>query len=563
MIKLKMNKKSRVSKLDTRFYNVIDYVLIGLISISVLVFILWPIVCVIKTSLFIDGEFTLELYEKLFTSNKKLLYNSVFVATLTAVISTVLSVAVAIKINFMEGKKKLIFMGILMVTMISPPFVSSLAYIQLFGRRGLITYRLLGLSINPYGWHGIVAMQSLSFASLNALMLLGIISKIDKSLIQSSLDLGSSPSYAVRKVVIPLIKPAILVCFLLSFVRSLSDFGTPMTIGGPFNVLATEIYMQIIGYANLPLSSAMNVIILIPALLVFVLYRRLMKKNDLLVKGTSNKGSVEELNIKIKGIFNWVITSISAVFFVMMIMQYGIIFISGITKYSYGKMQFTLDHFNYLKLYSMSTFIRSIVYGIIVGVTGTCIGILLSYYVERRKLFGGQILDFISTLPYIIPGTFFGIGYILAFNKPPLLITGTAAIVIINCVFKQMPLTTKTASAALSQINVNLEEAGRDLGAGKFHVIKDIVLPNMRNAFIVGFINNFTTSMTTIGSIIFLIHPGKKLATLALFDAINSGEYGVGSLIATIIIIITMFVNLLFSKIILGRSAMKDVSSIE
>ena len=558
-----MNKKSRVSKLDTRFYNVIDYVLIGLISISVLVFILWPIVCVIKTSLFIDGEFTLELYEKLFTSNKKLLYNSVFVATLTAVISTVLSVAVAVKINFMEGKKKLIFMGILMVTMISPPFVSSLAYIQLFGRRGLITYRLLGLSINPYGWHGIVAMQSLSFASLNALMLLGIISKIDKSLIQSSLDLGSSPSYAVRKVVIPLIKPAILVCFLLSFVRSLSDFGTPMTIGGPFNVLATEIYMQIIGYANLPLSSAMNVIILIPALLVFVLYRRLMKKNDLLVKGTSNKGSVEELNIKVKGIFNWVITSISAVFFVMMIMQYGIIFISGITKYSYGKMHFTLDHFNYLKLYSMSTFIRSIVYGIIVGVTGTCIGILLSYYVERRKLFGGQILDFISTLPYIIPGTFFGIGYILAFNKPPLLITGTAAIVIINCVFKQMPLTTKTASAALSQINVNLEEAGRDLGAGKFHVIKDIVLPNMRNAFIVGFINNFTTSMTTIGSIIFLIHPGKKLATLALFDAINSGEYGVGSLIATIIIIITMFVNLLFSKIILGRSAMKDVSSIE
>lgn len=558
-----MSNKKRESILDTRFYNIVDYLLIGIVSLSVLLFILWPILCVIKNSLFIDGRFTLELYQELFTDNKELLYNSIFVASLTALFSTVLSVAIAIKISFMEGKKKLILMGILMITMISPPFVSSLAYIQLFGRRGFITYRLLGLSINPYGWHGIVAMQSLSFASLNALMLIGIISKLDRSLIQSSLDLGSSSSYAIRKIVIPLIKPAILVCFLLSFVRSLSDFGTPMTIGGSFNVLATEIYMQIIGYADLQLSSAMNVIILIPALFIFILYRRLMKKNDILSKGTNNKSVASDLSINIKGLFNFVITVISIIFFIMMILQYGVIFISGITKYSYGKIQFTLDHFNYLKLYSMSSFVRSIVYGIIVGIVGTFIGILLSYYIERRKVWGMGAIDFISTLPYIIPGTFFGIGYILAFNNPPLMITGTSAIVIINCIFKQLPMTTKTSSAALSQINLNLEEAGRDLGAGRFHIIKDVIFPNLKNAFAIGFINNFTTSMTTIGAIIFLIHPGKKIATLALFDAINSGEYGVGSLIATIIIIITMVVNLGFSKIILGSSGVKDVSSID
>lgn len=558
-----MNNKKRESILDTRFYNIVDYLLIGIVSLSVLLFILWPILCVIKNSLFIDGKFTLELYQELFTSNKELLYNSIFVASLTAFFSTVLSVAIAIKISFMEGRKKMILMGILMITMISPPFVSSLAYIQLFGRRGFITYRLLGLSINPYGWHGIVAMQSLSFASLNALMLIGIISKLDRSLIQSSLDLGSSSSYAIRKIVLPLIKPAILVCFLLSFVRSLSDFGTPMTIGGSFNVLATEIYMQIIGYADLQLSSAMNVIILIPALFIFILYRRLMKKNDILSKGTNNKSVSSDLSINIKGLFNFIITVISTIFFIMMILQYGVIFISGITKYSYGKIQFTLDHFNYLKLYSMSSFVRSIIYGIIVGVVGTFIGILLSYYIDRRKVWGMEVIDFISTLPYIIPGTFFGIGYILAFNNPPLMITGTSAIVIINCIFKQLPMTTKTSSAALSQINLNLEEAGRDLGAGRFHIIKDVIFPNLKNAFAIGFINNFTTSMTTIGAIIFLIHPGKKIATLALFDAINSGEYGVGSLIATIIIIITMIVNLGFSKIILGRSGVKDVSSID
>jgi len=559
-----VNKKNkRISILDIHFYNTIDYIILGLISISVLIFILWPILCVIKSSLFIDGDFTLELYNKLFTNNNKLLYNSVFVATLSATLSTILSVAIALKISFMTGKKKLILMGILMVTMISPPFVSSLAYIQLFGRRGLITYRLLKLSLNPYGWHGIVAMQSLSFASLNALLLIGIISKLDMSLVQSSLDLGSSPSYALRKIIIPLIKPAILVCFLLSFVRSLSDFGTPMTIGGGFNVLATEIYMQIIGYGNLELAAAMNVIILIPALIIFIVYRKLMKKYNILSKGTSNKASSSDYTFILKGIINWGITLICGVFFTMMILQYLTIFISGITKFSYGKIQFTLDHFKYLKLYSVTSFVRSIVYGIIVGIVGTIIGILLSYYTERRKIKGMEALDFIGTLPYIIPGTFFGIGYILAFNNPPLMLTGTAAIVIINCIFKQLPMTTKTSSAALSQININLEEAGRDLGAGKFHIIKDIIFPNLKNAFVVGFINNFTTSMTTIGAIIFLIHPGKKIATLALFDAINSGEYGVGSLIATIIIVITMIVNLGISRIILGKGSIKDVSSIE
>lgn len=288
-----------------------------------------------------------------------------------------------------------------------------------------------------------------------------------------------------------------------------------------------------------------------------------MKKYNIISKGNNNKASSSDFSFKIKGLLNWIITSIAAIFFAMMLLQYIVIFIGSITKYSYGTMQLTLDHFKYLRLYSLSSFVRSIIYGIIVGGVGTTLGVLLSYYTERRNIFAMETLDFIATLPYIIPGTFFGIGYILAFNNYPLMLTGTASIVIINCIFKQLPMTTKTSSAALSQINVNLEEAAKDLGAKKFHVIKDIIFPNLKNAFAIGFINNFTTSMTTIGAIIFLIHPGKKIATLALFDAINSGEYGVGSLIASIIIIITMTVNLGFSKIILGRSSMKDVSSID
>ena len=179
---------------------------------------------------------------------------------------------------------------------------------------------------------------------------------------------------------------------------------------------------------------------------------------------------------------------------------------------------------------------------------------LLSYYIERRRIPLRNFTDFVATLPYMLPGTCFGIGYILAFNHPPLKLTGTALIVILNMIFKQLPTTTKTTSAALSQISVTMEQAAQDLGAQKFHVIKDIVFPNLKNAFLVGFINNFTSAMTTVGAVIFLIHPGKKIAVFSLFDAVNSGEYGLASLIAAFIIIITLLVNLGLSRIIMrGR----------
>lgn len=548
-----MNKRKKwVSVMGTHFYNGLDYALLAVLLGAVAVFILYPLLCIVKNSLWIDGAFTLREYSSLFLKNGRLLRNSLFVAFLSAAGAMVLATAVALKVHFAGKKAKGLFMGLLMMTMVSPPFVSALAYIQLFGRRGLITHRLLGLSINPYGWGGIVAMQSLSFVPLNALLLMGVLSKVDQSLIHASRDLGAGPSDTLWRVILPLIRPAMLVCFLLSFIRSLSDFGTPMIIGGRFNVLAPEIYLQIIGYSNLPRASAMNMVILIPALLIFIFYRMLMR-NSLFTAGDGKAGEIQS-GFRLKGFANLLLIALSALFYTMMLLQYGSIFLGAFTKSIRGKLHFSLEHFQQLRMYNASTLARSIGYALIVAVAGTIFGMLLSYYIERRRIPLRNVTDFVATLPYMLPGTCFGIGYILAFNHPPLKLTGTAAIVILNMAFKQLPTTTKTTSAALSQISISVEQAARDLGALKIHVIKDIVFPNLKNAFLVGFINNFTSAMTTVGAVIFLIHPGKKIAVFALFDAVNSGEYGLASLIAAFIIVVTLLVNLGLSGILLrGR----------
>lgn len=542
----------RVSnRLGTPFYNFLDKLILVVLVLLLIVFILYPVLCVIKESFISEGKFTFDVYGDLFRKNSKLFLNSLFVAGFTTVISTFMSICVSIYVSFADNKIKRALLVILMLTMISPPFVSSLAYISLFGRRGFITHDILGLTIDTYGWQGIVAMESLGFTSLNSLILIGVIDGIDNNLIKSSLDLGANSSYTMRKIVIPLMRPGIVVVSLLTFVRSLADFGTPMIIGGSFNVLATEAYLNVIAYSNMPMAAAMSVLIFIPSVIAFMIYRIFMKDTNVLSGNTIKDNSSREV-LNIDGFFGGVVKVVTYFFLVIMFIQYISIFLSSVTKYKHGKMHFSLDHIRDMKVHSSKSFFRSIGYSMITGVVSSILGFFVAYYLDIRKVKGMKIIDFISTIPYIIPGTFFGIGYILAFNHYPLELTGTALIVILNCLFKQLPMATKVNSAVVSQINPQVQEASKDLGAHNLFVLKDIIFPMSKSGLLVSFINNFTSTMTTVGSIIFLVYPGRKLATLTMFDAIRSGNYGVGSVIACTIILITLVVNIIFSKFILG-----------
>lgn len=235
--------------------NAADRLILLLLLGSVLLFILWPIACIALRSLRgADGGVSFAMFGTVLRQYGESLRNSVFVGVFTAVLSTILSLSAALVCATARGWKKTLCMIIMLVAMVSPPFVSSLAYIQLYGRRGWITYRLLHLSLNPYNRWGVILMQSISFVPLNAMFLSGILEKLDEGSLRSARDLGASGGAILRDIVLPLIRPATLVCLLLSFVRSLADFGTPIIIGGRFSTLAADIYLQVVGYSDLEKS---------------------------------------------------------------------------------------------------------------------------------------------------------------------------------------------------------------------------------------------------------------------------------------------------------------------
>lgn len=529
--------------------KILDKIIIAIVYLLILVFILYPFLCVFYQALFVNGSFSINMLSDFFQNDTRLLKNSLKVAILSTVLSTAVALSIGI-FSFVHGKRiRNIINSIMMLTMISPPFVTALSYINLFGRRGFITHDLLGLTLNTYGMTGIVLMQSLGFISLNTLVVTGSLSRMNSKIIQSARDLGADTSSVIKDIVIPMLKPTILIVALLTFVRSLADFGTPAIIGGNFNTMATEAYLSMIAYGDINRASIINVILFIPSLLVFIVYRKNLNNTNM-----NESSEMEEEILETRGILYQVLKIISLLFVFLILLQYTSIFAAAFTKKKMGVSYFTLQNFIDTKVYISGTFIRSIVYSIISGLFGAFLGLLIGYYLEIRKLRFMGLIDFIATMPYIIPGSFFGIGYILAFRGEPFYLTGTSAIVVLNVLFKQLPFSSKIGTEAANRINAETANSVKDLGGTDFDVLKDVVIPMSRNSLFVAFANSFTATMTTIGSIIFLVYPGQKVATLVMFEVIQSGKYNVGSVIAVLIILITMTVNVIFYKALIAPS---------
>lgn len=537
---------------NKKWYKIADFILICMVVVLIIFFILLPFFAVLKESIYSNSSFDFKYIIDII-KKPTLLINSLKLAISTTIITSLVSICVAIYYYLNIKIVKRIIKIILSITIISPPFVTALSYINLFGRRGLISYHLLKLSIYPYGINGVILMQVLSDFSLTSLLLIGFIQSLDKSIIDSAKSLKARTDNIIIDIILPFLLPAIKASALITFMRSLSDFGTVAIIGGKFNVLASESYFAIISEGNIAKAASINVILLIPAIIVFIIYQRSIKNMNLF----AGENISEELSIKRTGIIYNIIKIIALIFIIWISIQYLSIFLSSISVMRKGKLVYTFDNILSAKQYFNKTLVRSVIYSLISAIGGSFLGIMIAYYLEIRKIKLFKFVDLIANFPYIIPGTFFGLGYLMAFNKKPIYLVGTTAIVVLNILFKQLPFSTKVGIASMEKINYESLNAIRDLGGNRINELKDMIFPMSKEAMSISFINAFTTSMTTIGSIIFLVSPGKKVLTIVMFDLIQSSRYDIGSVIAVLIILICFFVNLLYVIFINRKSIFK------
>jgi iron(III) transport system permease protein len=523
---------------------VFEKAMIMFLVTAFLLFILYPITGLLLRSLTANGEWSCCHYRNLLCGrNLRLLRNSVFVASVSSIIATFLAFCISLYGHFKSAKARNFIYHALMITMISPPFISAIALLTLFGRRGLISYGIFGATLNPYGWHGIVLLQSISGISLSAMFMMTGLMQIDSRLILASRDLGANPWVTLCKVIFPAMMPTALSVLFLQFTMNISDFTTPIIIGGRYSVLATEAYLRVYAQANLNGAAAMTVLLLPPSLLAFYFYRGNLQRVNTLSE-RSKIFDLEQLDFQLPKFIRYATGTVTALFFVIMAVQYGNIFLQALSVNVAGQAVFTLDHLQVFQSRHVEALLRTVYMAVVAAFFSIILGVLLSYYNQRRKLPGMEVLEFIGSLPYIIPGIFFGLAYIVVFHTGPLTLTGTLLILILNCTFRHVSVGNKAANAAFENIDKKLEWAASDLGASQLTTIFTIIFPMLRSTFLVGFINIFTACMTTVGPLMLLVSPRNLVTSVLMFSEINSGHYGQGAVMGSALVIITFGINL-------------------
>lgn len=530
-----LKKKSKVK--DPFIFMMI---LTSLVVVSL--FIVYPLFCILKSSVYYQGVFSFDTYfDTLSGSGFKIAFwNSMKLGVATAVTATLVGFLFAYVDACVSSPFKKLYNVTSIVPVISPPFVLSLSAILLLGKRGLITYTFLGIkNANIYGFGGLLLVQTLAFFPVSAMMFKGMISNIDSSLEEASRDMGASRWKGFTTVTLPLLMPGFANSFMLSFIESVTDYSNPMIIGGGYKTLASQIYVQAIGNYKLQVGTTIAVILLSVTIFVFFLQRCWLSKKTFVTltgKATRERQMIKDRSVAVP------LNAVCLLFTACIWLFYAFLILGSFFKMWGLDYSLCLDNFIYVITYSMDALRDSTLISALAAPISGVFSMIVAYLVVRKKFRGRLYLEQSSLLGLAVPGTVFGLGYILAFNNRPLLLTNTLAILVIVLAMTRLPVGVRSGVASLQQIDPSIEEAGRNLGASSNKVFWTITIPLIKSSFFSGLIFTFIKSMTSISAVIFLVSAKYSLLTVRMMTYVDKGRFGYAAACATLLIAVVLVV---------------------
>ena len=535
------------------------FLVLGLFIIVGL-FVAFPIFEAIRLSFIRDGRFSLQTWKEcLSPTYLQALWGSLKLGVLTATFSTLVGFLFAFLIERTSFKAKKLMTTLATMPVISPPFSLSLSIILLFGNNGLISKQILHLDASIYGLGGLVLVETIGMFPIAFMTLSGILRQIDSTVEDAALDLSATRWQAFCTVTLPLAVPGILSAWLLVFTNSLADFANPLLLSGDYRVLSTEAYMLVTGRNNLGAGSALSFLLLLPTLTAFLAQRFwVSRKSYVTVTGKPSTTLTDLTNRPVRialETVSWLIMSFILILYVTIV--------AGCFVKNWGiDYTFTLANWGEALSRGWTAIRDTVTLAAIATPIAGILAMIAAMLIVRKKFPGKRLLEILIMTPYAIPGTLIGISYILAFNKPPILLVGTGAIIVINYVIRELPVGVENGIAALHQIDPAIEEAASDLGADVNTVFRTIVLPLVRPAFISSMSYTFVRSMTAVSAIIFLISARWNHLTVLIFNFSENLRFGLASVLSTVLIAIVLAVFFLMNAIVRdGKLTEKTIST--
>ncbi len=527
------------------------FTVIGIILLSLLVFIIYPLVKVILTSVIIDKHFSLKVYKEIIGSwyLRRAFLNSMMMGTLTALGGAVVGFIFAFTLARTDIPFKKFFHLIAIIPIVSPPFIGALSIIMLFGNNGMISSSLLHLSNTKiYGFRGLLFAQIVTFFPVAYITLKGVLESISPTLEDAALDLGGSRFKVFRRVTLPLALPGIASAMLVLFVETLADFGNPLILAGSqFPILSVQAYLEITGMYNLPKGAGLAFVLLIPSITVFFIEKYwVSKKKYVTITGKPTQSALKLVSPGTK----WILFSVCIFFALTILLIYATILWGALVSVWGTNNTLTLRHFAYVFSVGFKAVTDTIIIaGLSTPVAGI-LGMVIAFLVVRKRFPFKRFMEVSSMLSFAVPGTVVGIGYILAFNSYPLLLTGTLLILLLNFIFRYVPVGIQAGIAILQQVDPSIEEAAVDLGADSRSTFRKVTLPLMVPAFFSGLIYSFVRAMTAISAVIFLVSSNWNLMTVQIMSQVESGRLGAAAAFSVILVVLILIAIVIIRSIL-------------
>ena len=425
-----------------------------------------------------------------------------------------------------------------LLPLVSPPFTTAIAMIFSFGPRGLVTYHLLGIKgASAYGLPSTCFAEILTYFPIAYLTLRPILAAIDPNVEDMAFSLGSSRWRVFRTVTLPLAVPGFANAFLLLFAASLADFATPLILAGnSFPVLPTQAYLQITGLFDFKGGAVLSFALLVPAAGVYLLQRYWVSRGAYVtITGKAGPATV------IKTVAPWARRGLLATCVVVAAVIayfYALLFYASIVMAFGANHTLTWRHYHVIFTEGLKAIHDTLIVAGLGMPLGGLFGVLVGYLVARRRFPGRHAMELVSMINYALPGTIVGIAYLIAFNDPPLVFTGTALIIVACYVFRYSPTGIRATVALLQQIDPSIEEASQGLGARSGTTFRRVTLPLIVPAFFAGLGVVFIRSMTAISATIFLVSINWTLITVRILE--NMTELALGPAAAFSVLVVAI-----------------------
>ena len=564
---------------------------IGGIILVVTVFVFFPIAkMLIAAFLTEDGTYSAIVFAAKFFDDRiwglgclrgmrcGVAWNSLFLAIVVGFVTTALGLVFALIVTRSGFRYKRGLRALTVLPIITPPFVIGLALILLLGRSGAVTVFFADLfGVQPtrwfYGLPGLLIAQTLAFTPIAFLVMIGVVEGVSPSMEEAAQTLRADRWQTFRTVSLPLMRPGLANAFLLGFIESMADFGNPLVLGGNFNVLSTDIFFAIVGAQyDQGRAAVLALVLLFFTLSAFYAQRVwLGKKSYTTVTGKGDAGVHPAMPKRL----SLPVFAIAAIWGGFTVIVYLMILFGSFVELWGVDNSLTFTH--YITAFKVSynefgiqwigsawdSFWTTIYIAAVAAPLTAIVGLVTAYLLTRQTFAGKNAFEFGTMLSFAIPGTVIGVSYILAFNVPPIEITGTGIILVISFVFRNMPVGVRAGIASMSQLDKSLDESSLTLGANSWQTFQKVILPLLRPAILAALVYSFVRAMTAISAVIFLVSAEYNMATSYIIGRVENNDYGLAIAYSTTLIFVMLaavgLLQVIVGKTKIGRRA--DIGS--